>query len=440
MTIGAALAQPAAALDVRNVRFGEHPDKTRMVVELSAPADFRASVLTQPDRLMIDLPAYEWRAGDVILRGINTVSSVRQGALQPGINRIVVDTRRPVAISSAFLIPAAQGLPDRLVIDFKAASSATPGKVHGTLRVPDGGAPAPMASAPAPLPAAMPQSLGTLELPRQKPPVPARIEAAPQETAALARPPESYAPPPPVPPPALRAQGGDKPVIIIDAGHGGVDPGAIGANGVLEKNVTLAMARELKQQLEATGRYTVHLTRDSDKFLRLHQRVDFGRKKGADLFISLHADTISKPHVQGVSIYTLSEKASDKETAELADRENKVDLIAGADLSHADRDVASILVDLSMRDTMNQSKFFANSVVQRLKNNGLRLLESPHRYAGFAVLKAPDVPSVLIEIGFMSNKSEVRLLNDPAHRYRLGQSIAEGIEAYFAQVRQNSRT
>jgi N-acetylmuramoyl-L-alanine amidase len=449
----AGLTGPAWALDVNALRFGQHPDKVRLVLELSGPAAFRAVAMGGPDRLVIDLPDYEWRVGDLNLRGINNVNAVRQGPLQPGINRIVLDMNRPVSIINAFIIPATQGLPDRLVVDFKNASAADPGRIFGSLRTGDAPAPSIAAAPVPPRPAANndTQVLGTLPIPRplpaarqnqeQNPPqsVPEQMfERAVAGTNETIRPARKPSPSAAAPAPVMAD--GRKPVIVIDAGHGGVDPGAIGTNGVFEKHVTLAMAKELKQQLEGSGRYTVYLTRDSDKFLRLYQRVDIARQRKADLFISLHADTIGKGNVRGVSIYTLSETASDKETAELAERENKVDLIAGADLSHTDKDIAQILVGMSMRDTMNQSKFFANTAVDNLKGDGLRLLERPHRFAGFAVLKAPDVPSVLVEIGFMSNKDEARLLNDPAHRHKLGSALARSIDAYFEKVRRNSRT
>jgi len=445
----ACLSDPAAALGVNEIRFGQHPGKTRVVIELSAATAFRTFVMGGPDRLVVDLPAYQWNVGDVALRGAPDVAAIRQGPLQPGFNRIVIDTKRPVAISSAFIIPANQGLPDRLVIDFAPGAGAA-GKIFGKLQINESGTnntardtveaatSAAIASTVSPDNKSA-QTLGTLPL--RKPAPPQKSEYAGEqayETAIVkpARKPENTG----YDAPSSRPAPGKKPVIVIDAGHGGVDPGAIGTNGVFEKHVTLAMARELKTQLESTGNYEVHLTRDSDKFIRLYQRVDIARGKKADLFISLHADTIGKGTVRGASIYTLSEKASDAETAELAERENKVDLIAGADLSHADKEVASILVDLSMRDTMNQSKFFANTLVDKVRGDGLRLLERPHRYAGFAVLKAPDVPSILMELGYMSNNEEARLLNDPAHRQRLGTALRKGVDAYFDQVRRNSRT
>ena len=191
--------------------------------------------------------------------------------------------------------------------------------------------------------------------------------------------------------------------------------------------------------LESTGRYEVHLTRHNDTYLRLYKRVDFARNKKADLFISLHADSIGKSNVRGASIYTLSEKASDAQTARLAERENRADLIAGVDLSHEDEQVANILVDLAMRDTMNQSNFFAGTLLDRMRSSNIRILEKPLRHAGFAVLKAPDVPSVLIEIGFMSNKYEAEQLARPAYRDQIGRALVSGIDSNFEKIRRNQR-
>lgn len=263
---------------------------------------------------------------------------------------------------------------------------------------------------------------GFLKAPPQKP-----IAAKEEEEKTVA----------PEMPPVVKARKGPKPMIVIDPGHGGDDPGAIGANGAKEKTVTLAAAKELKEKLEKSGRYRVHLTRSGDKFIKLQDRVKIGRNQGADLFISLHADSIDKPGVSGASIYTLSNTASDAQTAKLAARENRADLIAGVDLSHEDKEVANILIDLAMRDTMNQSKFFANTVVKQ--GQGIELLDKPHRYAGFAVLKAPDIPSVLIEMGFMSNKREVSQLSSPAYRAKIVNAVSGGIDAYFAKIQKNGQ-
>jgi N-acetylmuramoyl-L-alanine amidase len=267
-----------------------------------------------------------------------------------------------------------------------------------------------------------------LRLPPSKPDI---VEKTTYQEAAAARHPPA--------PPAAKPRKGQKYVIVIDAGHGGQDPGAIGANGTKEKTVTLAAAQELKKQLEAMGNYKVYMTREKDKFIKLQDRMMMGRKFGADLFISLHADSIDKPGVSGASIYTLSNTASDAQTEKLAARENRADLIAGVDLRHEDKDVANILIDLAMRDTMNQSKFFANTVVKKAKGRGIRLLERPHRFAGFAVLKAPDVPSVLLEMGFMSNAKEVDQLSSPVYRKQLMSAVAEGIDAYFSRVEKSGQ-
>ena len=222
-----------------------------------------------------------------------------------------------------------------------------------------------------------------------------------------------------------------RPLIVIDAGHGGQDPGALGANDTHEKDVTLNYARALRDGLLASGRYRVKLTREDDRFIMLHDRVDIARKAKADIFISLHADSNPKGDARGLSIYTLSENASDDEAAALAERENKVDIIPGIDLNTADPDVASILIDLTQRETMNKSSIFAEAVVASLHPK-IRKLDKTHRYAGFRVLKAPDIPSVLIELGFLSNAQDERLLLTKEYRDAVVESVIKGIDRYRA--------
>lgn len=403
--------RPAGALSVDSLRFGDHSGKTRMVLELSAPSKFRAFVLSDPYRIVVDLPAFDWKVKGILGPTSGAIKEIRHGVLESGVSRLVVDVSGPIIIRSAFLLPPADGQHHRLVVDFSGTDPAEAQKalktVYGSL---ESGAlsKVPSTTLSAPIP-------------------PSKTLAA--KPAAEPEAPRSFPPPKP----AHR-----KPLIIIDPGHGGDDPGAIGANNVREKQVTLAAARELKRQLEASGRYTVHLTRGDDRFIKLQKRVAIAREKGGDLFISLHADSIDKAGVRGASIYTLSDKASDEQTARLAKKENMVDLIAGVDLSHEDADVANILIDLAMRETMNQSKFFANTVVGKLSAAGIRTLEKPHRYAGFAVLKAPDIPSVLIEIGFMSNAREVAMLTSPDYQRKIGESLARSIDAYFDKIHGNS--
>lgn len=375
----------------------------------------------KPYRLVIDLPNFNWQAGAIPKPPKTDVMDVRSGNLNPNIMRIVVDLTKPATIQTAFLLPKKSGQPDRLVIDFASISQTAfqskERKVFGTLQ-----------SDVADLNLLIATQTGqTLDAGAQDDNKVITPERKPSGISQIFKTTERQQPKTP-----LR-----KPLIVIDAGHGGADPGAVGAGRLKEKNITLSAAKELKRQLEKTGRYNVSLTRSDDRYLKLHQRVSIARKQDADLFISLHADSIDKPNVSGASIYTLSNKASDKQTARLAARENQADLIAGVDLSHEDKDVANILIDLAMRDTMNQSKFFANTVVEKKRARGIQILTRPHRYAGFAVLKAPDIPSVLVEMGFMSNKGEARLLATSAYQQKIAAALVDSIDAYFAKVRRN---
>ena len=224
-------------------------------------------------------------------------------------------------------------------------------------------------------------------------------------------------------------------VITIDAGHGGIDPGAINL-GKKEKDITLIAAKELKRMLEQKD-IKVFLTREDDKFISLRKRRNIAKKNNSDLFISLHVDSLKKKITRGTSIYTLSEKASDSITARLAERENKVDLIAGVNLQGVDDEVASILLDLNRRETKNSSSLFAESYVNIVRKNGHRLLRRPHRHAGFAVLKSTDIPSVLIELGFLSNINDVKLLTKKKSRLRLLASLAEAIELFAKKKKFN---
>jgi len=240
------------------------------------------------------------------------------------------------------------------------------------------------------------------------------------------------APPPPAPASKpRRAPPPGKPMIALDPGHGGVDPGATGINGIHEKDITLATARELRRQLEATGRYRVMLTRDEDEFVPLRERVARARQAGADLFMSLHADSIARADVRGLSIYTQSDKSSDHEADTLAAKENRADAIGGIDLSHENDQVATILIDLAQRDTRNHSRRFA-TLALREAAHVIRLLPQPDRSAAFAVLTAPDVPSVLIEMGYLSSMEDAALLTQPQHRQHLSAALVHAIDGYFS--------
>jgi N-acetylmuramoyl-L-alanine amidase len=391
------VSHPAVALDVVSIRFGAHPDKQRAVIELSKTSDFRAFVLTNPTRLVVDLPDLRWKAGNVPIPAGLSVKDVRYGSLGGGISRLVLETTTPVLIQSAFMLPRKDGQPDRLVIDFKNTTpeimSSLENQIQGSLQ---GG-----------------QSTAKPNNKSVKPKKPSQ-DLAP--TAGLSSPPR------------------EKPLVIIDPGHGGQDPGAIGATGIYEKTIVLAVGKELARQLENSGKYRVKMTRDSDIFIPLRQRVMIARKHKASLFLSLHADSIRNASITGASVYTLSDKASDAETEKLAERENKSDLIAGVDLTHQEEDVANILIDLAARDTMNQSRFLAKTVIDQLDDTGVKVVDHNHRSAGFAVLKAMDIPSILVEMGYLTNRSEVEKLSSPAHRQKIAKALKASIDRYFEKV------
>ncbi|HEX2151803.1 MAG TPA: N-acetylmuramoyl-L-alanine amidase [Stellaceae bacterium] len=219
--------------------------------------------------------------------------------------------------------------------------------------------------------------------------------------------------------------------IALDAGHGGIDPGAISPRGIKEKTITLAMARELERQLKASGRYRVALTRRRDILVPLRERIARARRHRAELFLSIHADALPEPAIRGLSVYTLSEQASDRETALLAARENKDDFVLGLKMSKQPPVIGAILLDLTRRETNNRSLVLARAIVEAAGRE-VRLLPKPHRSADFAVLSAPDIPSALIEIGCLSNPDEERLLPTPSFQRRLAQALMRAIDDYFA--------
>jgi len=313
-----------------------------------------------------------------------------------GKGRVVIETSSPVLIKSAFAIDKSGGQPNRIVIDFaktsaammKEATTQTMGNMVDANNPDDKG-----------------KYESDIQLQKKIPVQPVQVEDKPVASNA-------------------------KKLIILDPGHGGQDPGALGVNGAYEKTIVLAVGLELKRQLENAG-YRVEMTRATDVFIPLHERVKFARKKGGDLFVSLHADSISRSNVMGASVYTLSDKASDKETEKLAERENKSDLIAGIDLSHQEEDVADILIDLAARDTMNQSRYLAKTVITTLDDNNVGVLDRKYRSAGFAVLKAMDIPSILVEMGYLTNRAEVERLSNSAYRTRVASALKLSIDKFF---------
>jgi N-acetylmuramoyl-L-alanine amidase len=408
LVLGLATTPAAAKPAAQGLRVAEHEQRTRLVLDLSAKAQFTLDAQSSPSRLVVDFGELDWAIPPTAFR--RPTGLIRKIQIEPPA-RLVVETTRPAQVSKIFQIEPNEQFGWRFVIDLLPAD-ATP-------------APAPTATPSAP-PASAPAAPKPTALAKGKPSAAPPAPAPTTPTTAAAK-----APTPPQPAPLTdRKPPPKKPVIAIDPGHGGADPGAIGASGAYEKNITLAMARDLKAKLEIQGRYTVVLTRDRDQFLRLRERSAKARAAGADLFLSLHADALPNPAIQGLSVYTLSETASDSEAQLLAEKENKADLIAGIDLSHEAPEVANILIDLAQRETMNLSAVFAAGAVEELGRQ-IRLLSNTHRFAGFAVLKAPDVPSVLIELGYLSNAQEERLLRSQDYRTKLATGLARAIDRYF---------
>jgi N-acetylmuramoyl-L-alanine amidase len=223
-----------------------------------------------------------------------------------------------------------------------------------------------------------------------------------------------------------------KPMVIIDAGHGGQDPGTSGRGGTDEKDLTLRYALALKEALLKSGHYHVTLTRSDDRYLLLRERVRRARAAHGDLFISLHADSAPTRFARGLSVYTISEKSSDKESEALAAQENRADVIGGMDLSGASDDVAGILIDLAERETRTKSAEFADLAIKYLGRE-VGLLSNTHRFAGFAVLKAPDIPSVLVEIGFLTNPKEESLLKSRTYEMKVVRGLAQAVDEYFGR-------
>ena len=384
----------------------------------------------KPNRVVIDLPAVGWRLPQRPLpQKIGVLNKLRYGLFKPGTTRIVIDVEKPVKVNDAVLLAPMENHSHRIVLDLKAVSPQTfaalvkkpPLLIAGTATIEKQSHNKQLVGL----------RHGMLVPPRESLAQDVSHNKSGERGADAQR---AFMLPPRKPKPSSRR----KRIIVLDPGHGGADPGAASIKGIYEKYITLAAAREFKTHLEQTGRYKVLLTRTRDIFVKLRERVEFTRDAKADLFISLHADKIRNPKIRGLSVHTLSEKASDREAAELADRENKVDLIVGVDLSKESKDVTNILIDLAQRETMNQSARFATYLVGELKRE-TKLLRNTHRFAGFAVLKAPDVPSVLLEMGFLSNRYDERNLRRKAYRAKLGKAVVRAVNRYFSSVEQANR-
>ncbi len=384
-----------AAPIATGARLAGDKNRTRCVLDLTHAVGFNVSVLADPFRVIIDMPEINFQLPPGLGRtGRGLVSAYRYGRFAQGRSRIVLDSGAPLLIEKSFSLKAANGQPARVVLDLIRTTRRNFLKQQALSKPPEA----------LPLP-------GPVPVPRAKP-------SASKKTKRVAR------------RKAKSRRAAARRTIIIDPGHGGVDPGAIGHKGTPEKRVVFAFAKTLQKILRKTGKYKVLLTRNRDIFMRLRQRVDVARRAKADLFISLHADSLKVGQARGATIYTLSETASDREAAAMAAKENRVDIIAGVNLEAESDEVTGILIDLAQRETKNHSIHFAKQLISSMKRT-TKFAGKPHRFAGFRVLTAPDIPSVLIELGYLSSRKDEALLNSAKWRKNLSKQIAKSIGKYF---------
>ena len=478
-----ATAQQRSVLEVIGVRFGVNESITRIVIDVDGPARFSTRILQAPPRLVVDLEEVRWRVRDHPQNQLTGLAAgVSYGRVDAGRSRLVVDIDRPFRIiRQDRLQPSGDTRHHRILVDIEALPE--PRAPPASAAAPDARpSVASNASRPPPSRAAAPRDAGTpiANRPRARP---ARVAEASTSTraggSASDQAPTADVASLPLPgldnhivigrpepngddsAPRTPASNGDSandgaaidgslspvaapvlrprppphrlPVIAIDPGHGGKDPGTVGINGVLEKEVTLDVARRLRTHIERTGRYEVVLTRDDDVLISLRERMERARHADAALFISVHADSLGDSGFRGASVYTLSDQASDAEAARLAAKENRADVIAGTDLSAHDEVVAGILIDLAQRVTNNKSIEFADVLAGELADV-TALVRNTRRFAGFVVLKSPDVPSVLLELGYLSNPTDAANLARPEYRDQLARSTVRAIDRYFASL------
>jgi N-acetylmuramoyl-L-alanine amidase len=364
------------ATDAKLEQIGE---TVRLTMALSRPLDVKAWVLSGPDRVVIDLPSTNFQVQPAAARkSVGVVGAFRFGLFTTDRARIIIELTQPAVVAKAESRPVRGGFGE-LVIELRRASRA-------------------------------------------------------EFTAAVAQAPTPETAPATAAPVTPKPTGETRQTVVIDPGHGGIDPGAVVA-AIAEKNVVLAFGAKLKEQLEASGRYRVLMTREDDRFVPLAERVGIARAAGADLFISIHADSLTQAQdVRGATVYTGSERATDAEAARLAAKENQADAVAGLDASEDTQDVAGILMDLAKRETRTFSSVFARNLVETL-GGSVKMHKVPLRSAGFRVLSAPDVPSVLIELGYMSSPKDAELLNSAEWRIKAVTAVAAAVDGYFLNAR-----
>ncbi len=369
------IAGGAAQNVVGDMRAVGDTDRTRFVVDLARNPEYNLLRLANPNRLVIDMPDVTFGVPGKPGEGRGLVSDYRYGLIAPGRGRVVLDLAKPVDVINTFVLDPVGNEPARLVVDMVPTSEKAFQAAALTDRPPR-------------LPAARP---GATETPEPK---------------------------------------SGLPVVVIDPGHGGIDSGAVGKDGTLEKDLTLKFALELARQIKAGGKLEPLLTRDEDVFVSLGNRVQFGRDHKAALFVSVHADTVREKYVRGATVYTLSDDASDALSQALAEQENRSDILAGLALDDQPDDVADILFDLARRETKNFSVRFAKSLVGDMRDE-VALNSNPWRRASFKVLKAPEVPSVLLELGYLSNADDEKLFKSDAWPANEAHTVARAIEGFL---------
>ena len=355
--------------------------RVRFIADLSATVDAVVFTLADPYRIVVDMPDVRFALPALAgAEGRGLASAFRFGSISPGKSRIVIDVTGPVAIDKSFAIEPADGQPARLVIDL--------------------------------LPTTREAFLSAASFYRED--RDGEVPGADQSTVI---------------------GGGDRPVIVVDAGHGGIDAGARGEGGTVEKDVVLAFAKVLGARLLATERYRIVYTRADDSFVSLPDRMKIARRHDARLFVSVHANAFSGGAIRGAIVYTASDQASDRMAAALAEAENRSDVLAGIEIEGEDaNEVEDILIDLTQRETRNFGVVFAQHLVRELGKT-TRLFKIPFQQASFKVLETPGVPSALIELGYLTNRSDEELLASPEWQATTAGSIVDAIDAYFGKVR-----
>ena len=367
--------------------------RTRFVLDLDKSIQFRAFALADPYRVVVDIPQVSFQLPpEAGITGRGLVKAFRYGLVMPGGSRIVFDLTGPARIAKSYVLDAANGQPTRLVLELE--------EVDRTSFV---------------------QSLAVESRPQLRPAIAdAADPVVAMKAAAEPRPADAL---------DLR------PVVVIDPGHGGVDNGTQAGGGENnEKDLVLGFGLALRDRIEKSGKYRVVMTREDDTFIPLADRVRIARNQSAALFVSIHADALPRGEgdAQGATIYTLSDRASDSEAERLAEVENKADAIGGVNLTEEPTEVADILIDLARRETRAFSNRFARLLMGEMKTTA-RMHKRPLKSAGFKVLKAPDVPSVLVELGYVSNKEDLEHLLSENWRARIVGSMGQAIDAFFAK-------